>query len=47
MATVLEKIEDLKELQGITWKRITALQNLNGIVKVRVNHIGQIVHIRE
>ncbi|MBR2637944.1 MAG: type II CRISPR RNA-guided endonuclease Cas9 [Bacteroidaceae bacterium] len=41
------KIEDLKELQGITWKRITALQNLNGIVKVRVNHIGQIVHIGE
>lgn len=41
------KIEDVKELKGITWKRITALNNLKGIVKVRVNHIGQIVHIGE
>ena len=41
------KIEDVKELKDITWKRIRALQNLKGIVKVRVNHIGQIVHIGE
>ena len=40
-------IEDIKELQGITWKRITSLNNLKGIVKVRINHIGQIVHIGE
>ena len=41
------KIEDVKELKDITWKRITALQNLKGIVKVRVNHIGQIEHTGE
>lgn len=40
-------VNDKKELQGITWKRITAINNLKGIVKVRVNHIGQIVQIGE
>ena len=40
-------INDTKELQGITWKRITSLNNLKGIVKVRINHIGRIVHIGE
>lgn len=40
-------IETPKELQGITWKRITSLNNLKGIVKVRINHIGRIVHIGE
>lgn len=40
-------VDDNNALKGITWKRITALQNLEGIVKVRINHIGQIVHIGE
>lgn len=40
-------IESTKELQGITWKRITSLNNLKGIVKVRINHIGRIVHVGE
>lgn len=40
-------IDTPKELQGITWKRITSLNNLKGIVKVRINHIGQIVHVGE
>jgi CRISPR-associated endonuclease Csn1 len=31
---------------GITWKR-GGLSLLNGIVKVRVNHIGQIVSVGE
>ncbi len=38
---------DNKELQGITWKRITSLAILDKIVKVRVNHVGQIVSIGE
>lgn len=40
-------VEDTKELQGITWKRVKALNNLNGIVKVRVDHIGRIVKVGE
>ena len=40
-------IDNPKELQGITWKRITSLNNLKGIVKVRINHIGRIVHVGE
>lgn len=38
-------VVDRKELQEITWKRIQSLNLLEGIVKVRVNHIGQIVTI--
>ncbi len=41
------KVDNVKELLGITWKRITALNNLKGIVKVRVDHIGRIVHVGE
>lgn len=40
-------VDDNNALKGITWKRIKALQNLKGIVKVRINHLGQIVHIGE
>ncbi|MBR1798730.1 MAG: type II CRISPR RNA-guided endonuclease Cas9 [Bacteroidales bacterium] len=40
-------VDDKKELQNITWKRITSLDNLKGIVKVRINHIGRIVNIGE
>ncbi|KWW29103.1 MAG: hypothetical protein AUK63_1659 [bacterium P3] len=40
-------VEDKKELQGITWKRIQSLNNLKGIVKVRIDHIGRIVQIGE
>ena len=40
-------VESKKELQEIAWKRITSFTNLNGIVKVRVNHIGQIVFVGE
>lgn len=36
-----------KELQDITWKRIRNPNNLKGIVKVRINHIGRIVHVGE
>ena len=36
-------VEDKKELLGITWKRIQTPKNLDTLVKVRINHIGQIV----
>ncbi len=36
-----------KELKGITYKVIQSASNLAGLVKVRVNHIGQIVSIGE
>ena len=41
--TVEEKIA----LKDFTFKRITAAKNLSGIVKVRVNHLGEIVAIGE
>ena len=40
-------VEDSKELQGITWKSIRTTNNLRGIIKVRINHIGQIIDIGE
>ena len=36
-------VENNKSLYDITWKRITSLNKLQGVVKVRVNNIGQIV----
>ncbi len=40
-------VEDVKELRDVTWKRITAIDKLDGAVKVRVNHIGKIVQVGE
>ena len=40
-------VEDRKELRDMTWKRITNLERLRDVIKVRVNHIGQIVAIGE
>lgn len=40
-------VDRIKELSEIKWKRIQTLNKLNGIVKVRVNHIGQIVAVGE
>ena len=34
-------------LEEITWKRIRSPKNLDSIIKIRVNHIGQIVSIGE
>ena len=41
------KVEDIGELRDVTWVRIRNAQNLSDIVKVRVNHIGQIVYVGE
>lgn len=36
-----------QNLRNIIWKRVTNLKDLNQVVKVRINHLGQIVHIGE
>ena len=40
-------VETIAKLRDTTWKRITNPNNLEGIVKVRVDHIGNIVSIGE
>ena len=40
-------VEDKKELQNITYKQIKSLSPLKEIIKVRINHIGQIVKVGE
>ena len=40
-------VEDKKELRNMAWIRIQSLPGLEGIIKVRVNHIGRIVAIGE
>ena len=40
-------VETENALKGTTWKRILSPKNLKGIVKVRVNHIGEIVVVGE
>ncbi|MDD6356834.1 MAG: type II CRISPR RNA-guided endonuclease Cas9 [Bacteroidales bacterium] len=39
-------VQDNAQLKGITWKRL-GLNGIENIVKVRVNHIGQIVSVGE
>jgi CRISPR-associated endonuclease Csn1 len=41
------KIDTEKELKGITYKVIQSTKNIQNIIKVRVNHIGQIVSVGE
>ena len=38
---------DLKETRGVTWENVRSTEPLRNLVKVRVNHIGEIVHIGE
>lgn len=40
-------VEEVKELRNITWRRIQNPALLEGIVKVRINHIGEIVKVGE
>ena len=40
-------VNDNTALKETTWKRITMLNKLKGIVKVRINHLGQIVQTGE
>ncbi len=41
------QIETPKELKGITFKVIQSANNLRDIIKVRINHLGQIVQLGE
>ncbi|TVZ28569.1 CRISPR-associated endonuclease Csn1 [Gillisia sp. Hel_I_86] len=41
------EVNDVKELKDITWKPIKSLGHLDGIVKVRLNHLGNIVQTGE
>jgi CRISPR-associated endonuclease Csn1 len=41
------KIDDIKELTGKSFKRIGMLNKLKVCIKVRINHLGQIVKIGE
>ena len=41
------KIETSKELKGITFKVIQSSNYLKDLVKVRINHLGQIVQLGE
>ena len=36
-----------KTLKDITWKRCQSFDAIQGVIKVRVNHIGQIVAVGE
>lgn len=40
-------VEEAKELSGLAWKRIQKNDNLKGAIKVRLNHLGEIVKIGE
>ena len=40
-------VESENALRDITWKRIRSVQDLDGIIKVRLNHLGNIVAVGE
>lgn len=40
-------VEDKKELQGITYKQLKSLSYLSNVIKVRINHLGDIVSVGE
>lgn len=40
-------VEEDAVLRNTTWKRITNLEELRDVVKVRIDHLGKIVHIGE
>ena len=40
-------VENGNSLKDVTWKRINSVNNLAGIIKVRLNHLGHIVAVGE
>ncbi len=42
-----ELLKSKKELTGITYYFIQTPSNLKGIIKIRINHLGKIVHVGE
>jgi CRISPR-associated endonuclease Csn1 len=41
------EIKDDKALKDISWKALKSLRHLKGVIKVRLNHLGDIVHVGE
>lgn len=41
------KTKDMKELKDIAYKQYKTLSFGNSVVKIRINHIGQIVSVGE
>jgi CRISPR-associated endonuclease Csn1 len=41
------EIEKIPELRKLSWRRIQSTNGLKGIIKVRINHLGEIVKIGE
>ena len=39
--------DESSKTRDVVWKRIRTIDELKGVVKVRVNHIGQIVQVGE
>lgn len=42
-----DDLKNKKQLSKITYHFIQSTNNLNNIIKVRINHIGQIIHVAE
>jgi len=40
-------VETQKELKGIAYKAQLGLNSIEGVIKVRINHLGEIVHVGE
>ncbi len=40
-------VAESAQTKGITWKRITSSEGLKGMIKVRINHLGEIVAVGE
>lgn len=40
-------VGDVKELQGVTYQQIKSLEPLRNIIKVRSNHLGEIIQVGE
>ena len=40
-------VQDVKELRGYSYLQFKTLEFAKGVIKVRVNHIGQIVSVGE
>ncbi|HPG73842.1 MAG TPA: type II CRISPR RNA-guided endonuclease Cas9, partial [Bacteroidales bacterium] len=39
-------VNDISSLKGLTWLRF-GLNGINGIIKIRINHVGQIISVGE
>ena len=40
-------VDNIKELKGIAYKPQLGLSSIENIIKIRINHLGEIVHVGE